>query len=181
MGQNKKPRRQSGELPTLEEILLDVPLVSEILPKLNAERVDYDRIPGFVSGYLKASFVNDVCIAMRDQNLTKNGLAEKLGKSRQYVGRILNETANFTIESMAEIACSLDLRLSICLHAPGERVEVTRASVKQTPKSNGNRTGKRERPNTSNRRKRRATVKPTSRSRSTGKAVPTVRVAARHR
>lgn len=45
--------------------------------------------------------------------LNKKTLAEKLGFSRQYIGRVLNENANFTIETMAAFAIALNMKLII--------------------------------------------------------------------
>lgn len=88
-----------------------------------------DEDPQFEADYLKSQFVEDVLKQMEEQDLNKNTLAEKLGKSRQYVGRVLNETANFTIETMTEIAFALDMRLAIKFHRLDERVDVVPAVV----------------------------------------------------
>jgi transcriptional regulator with XRE-family HTH domain len=85
----------------------------EVLRELEARRVDLDNDPEFIADFLKAQFVEDVYKAMDETGINKNKLAEKLGKSRQYVGRVLNETANFTIETMAEISCALGKKIVI--------------------------------------------------------------------
>jgi hypothetical protein len=102
-------------LPGIEDILRGVPPVQVAAKQLGQDRIDYDRDPKFVAGYLKAAIVNDIWKAMEKANLSKKAFADRLGKSRQYVGRVLNETANFTIDSMAEIACTLGYRISIRL------------------------------------------------------------------
>lgn len=53
---------------------------------------------------------------MNEKDISKSKLAEMLGKSRQYVGRILNETANLTVDSIAKIACVLNKSVQVRLY-----------------------------------------------------------------
>jgi DNA-binding phage protein len=177
----KKKRKAQLELPSIDEILRDVPLTSVSQAQLAADLKDYDRDPRFVSGYLKALFVNDICRVMGDRSMSKKGLAETLGKSRQYVGRVLNETANFTIETMAEIACALGMRLSIRLHVPGEYVQFVPVPSAVAPKSNGKRAEKPKRAISRSRQKRGAIVRFASRSKTKRETGPVAKVVARHR
>lgn len=82
------------------------------------ESVDLDRDPEFVADHAKAVFVGDICEAMHQMKINRAELSEMLGLSRQYLGRILNETANFTIETMAKISCALGRQLSIRMVVP---------------------------------------------------------------
>jgi transcriptional regulator with XRE-family HTH domain len=52
---------------------------------------------------------------MEDADLNRNTLAAKLGKSRQYVGKILDEEkpANFTIDTLAELSSALGVKLHV--------------------------------------------------------------------
>lgn len=73
---------------------------------------DSRYVPGknadFLGDYMKACFVEDVLMAIEEEGLNKLGLARRLGKSRQYVGRILKERANLTIHSVAKLAAALN-------------------------------------------------------------------------
>ncbi|MFA6239665.1 MAG: helix-turn-helix transcriptional regulator [Candidatus Hydrogenedentales bacterium] len=119
--------------PNTKVILHSVPLAKDAPKAVHRDHVDYDRDPEFQAGYLKAAFVDDVCAAMHEMNITKSALAERLGKSRQYVTRVLNESANFTIDSMAEIATALGRQLTIRVH-PSAQGATSTTSTKSTSK-----------------------------------------------
>jgi transcriptional regulator with XRE-family HTH domain len=61
--------------------------------------------------------VEDILHAMEVGGIKQNALATKLGKSRQYVGKILaeNSRANFTIDTLAEISAVLGVQLCVRL------------------------------------------------------------------
>lgn len=87
---------------------------------------DLEFDPEFVAMYTRAKTVEDILEAMEEAGMTKNDLAKALGKSRQYVGAILNETANFTIDTMSAISCAIGRRLAIRMVRPDERLEVVK-------------------------------------------------------
>jgi transcriptional regulator with XRE-family HTH domain len=84
------------------------------------ERPDFvpESDPEFIADYMKGSLIADVFMAMEENALNKSQLADRLGKSRQYVGRVLNETANFTIDSIATIAAALEMDVVLRLKKP---------------------------------------------------------------
>lgn len=86
---------------------------NEIQSEMAKVHLDLDNDPVFVADYLKGVLVEDILKQMEEAGVSRNELAQRLGKSRQYVSRILNEKANFTIETMAQITCSLNCNLSI--------------------------------------------------------------------
>lgn len=71
--------------------------------------------PDFVADVAKGLIVEDILRAMEAANLNRNTLAAKIGKSRQYVGKILDEhrRANFTIDTLAELATALGVSLQV--------------------------------------------------------------------
>ena len=69
------------------------------------QRLEAD--PLFLVEYMKATITSDIYTVMEEESISKTELAQRLGKSRQYVSRILNETANFTLDSVARIAAAL--------------------------------------------------------------------------
>lgn len=119
----------------LVEILSRTGATAEAQATLSAATPDLDRDPEFVAGYLRAQFVEDVYRAMAVQHLNKNSLAHKLGKSRQYVGRLLNESANFTLSTVAEIACAMGWQISVRMFAPDERLSVIRSVTQKAKKA----------------------------------------------
>lgn len=86
------------------------------------ERLEKD--PEFLQEYMKATIVGDIFQAMDEEGLSKSQLAERLGKSRQYVGRVLNESANFTIDSISKIAAALERDVVLRLKSYTEVVEI---------------------------------------------------------
>ena len=71
--------------------------------------------PVFQAELMKARVVEAVLAEMEARQMNRNQLAKMWNKSRQYVGRILDENrkANFTLETISEL-----------LHLVGKRVEI---------------------------------------------------------
>ena len=84
-----------------------------LLDSLNA--IDLDKDTAFIIDSIKAGFVEDVSQSMKAKGINKSELARRLGKSKQYVSRVLNETANFTLSSIVEISnalgCTIELKI----------------------------------------------------------------------
>lgn len=72
---------------------------------IKGKRLESD--PLFLVEYMKATITSDILSVMEKESITVLELAHRLGKSRQYVSRVLNETANFTLDSIARIAVAL--------------------------------------------------------------------------
>lgn len=77
----------------------------------DALRVD----PEFLADCSKGLIAEDILRAMENAGLNRSTLAAKLGKSRQYVGKILDEEqpANFTIDTLAELSTALGVKLHV--------------------------------------------------------------------
>ena len=71
--------------------------------------------PAFLADVSKGLIVEDILRAMDAAGLNRNTLATKLGKSRQYIGKILDEEqpANFTIDTLAEFSAALGVKLHV--------------------------------------------------------------------
>jgi transcriptional regulator with XRE-family HTH domain len=82
-----------------------------LLKAADALRTD----PEFLADYSKGLIVEDILRAMESAGLNRNTLAVKLGKSRQYVGKMLDEErpANFTIDTLAELSSALGVKLHV--------------------------------------------------------------------
>ncbi|MBI2422802.1 MAG: helix-turn-helix transcriptional regulator [Candidatus Hydrogenedentes bacterium] len=128
-------KMDTPEIPrSVLEDFADFPDAEALRAEIGGTPIDYELDPEFVAAYLKTQFVEDIYGAMADRGIrSKSELAEHLGKSRQYVGRVLNETANFTLESLAEIACALGMRITLRMHKPGTYMAAV--SVKDDPGS----------------------------------------------
>ena len=126
-GTRAMKKRDKEELhlsPELQELLENTPSTEEAVAQLRQDFVDLESDPEFVAEFLKMQFVEDIYKTMHEKGINRNQLAAKLGKSRQYVGRILNENANFTLETLAEFACALDMHVSARLYARDERLSI---------------------------------------------------------
>jgi ribosome-binding protein aMBF1 (putative translation factor) len=80
--------------------------------------------PAFQADISKGLIVEDILRAMEEQGLNRNTLAAKLGKSRQYIGKILDEEqpANFTIDTLAELSAALGIKLHVRILPENERM-----------------------------------------------------------
>ncbi|MCC5875328.1 MAG: helix-turn-helix transcriptional regulator [Candidatus Sumerlaeia bacterium] len=117
---NKDRRNYSGELPDVLRDLLDgTRSVEEAEAELVANPLELHWDPDFMTERLKADIVEEVLVAMEEIGINKNQLAERLGKSRQWVSRVLNEGDNFTVATVAKLACAVRRQASIHLDRPG--------------------------------------------------------------
>ena len=80
--------------------------------------------PEFLADYSKGLIVEDILRAMESAGLNRNTLAARIGKSRQYVGKILDEDhrANFTIETLAELSAALGVQFHVRMLPANERM-----------------------------------------------------------
>lgn len=80
--------------------------------------------PEFLADVSKGFIVEDILRAMQAAGLNRNTLAKKLGKSRQYIGKILDEEnpANFTIDTLAELSVALGVKLHTRMLPEGEHM-----------------------------------------------------------
>lgn len=96
------------------------------LARLEKAAADLNKDPAFVADVAKGLIVEDILRAMEAAKLNRNTLAAKIGKSRQYVGKILDEhrRANFTIDTLAELATALGVTLQVRMLSEKEQSTV---------------------------------------------------------
>ena len=88
----------------------------ELLNEINQlPDLDLDNDPKFVADYTKGKFIEEILSILQEKKISQTELAKKIGRSRQYISRVLNEKANFTIETLAQFACALDCDLSVSM------------------------------------------------------------------
>ncbi len=88
----------------------------KLLEEINSlPNVDYDKDPEFVADYTNGMIVQQILSVMEDKDISQVELSKKIGKSRQYVSKILNEKTNLTLHSLALFSCSLDCELEITI------------------------------------------------------------------
>lgn len=61
----------------------------------------------------KIDIAEEIYVAMETQDITRAELARRLGRSRQYVTKILRGSANFTLESLVKISLALGRQLEV--------------------------------------------------------------------
>lgn len=78
----------------------------------------------FLADVSKGLIVEDILRAMEAAGLNRNTFAAKLGKSRQYLGKMLDEEqpANFTIDTLAELSNALGVKLHVRLLPENEQM-----------------------------------------------------------
>ena len=96
--------------------MIEIKTIEELTGRFeDIATVDFDTNPELVSDYTKGKFIADIYSIMEKQGVSRTELAEKIGKSRQYVSRVLNENVNFTIDTLALFTCALGCRLNVSL------------------------------------------------------------------
>ena len=66
----------------------------------------------------------DIMIAMEDLNISKSGLAKKIGKSKSYVTQLLSGSRNMTLASLSDLCFELDISPEIVILEEAQAVEV---------------------------------------------------------
>ena len=98
--------------PELKALLDNTPILTESdINELAEATHALARDPAFIADCLKGDFVNDILCAMEEQDINKNQLAAKWGKSRQHVSQILDKekSINFTIDTIVSLSMTLGL------------------------------------------------------------------------
>lgn len=75
--------------------------------KLAAMLAELETSASYHVESIKLEITEQIYLAMREQDISNAELARRLEKSRAYVTKILQGTANFTIESLVKIALAL--------------------------------------------------------------------------
>jgi hypothetical protein len=129
----KSPMNAEPSLPEdLRAYLDSVPYVSpEEVRTLEKAARALDDDPAFQADYYKGLFVNGVLDGMTRHALTPTEVSRRLGKSRQYVHRILDESkkVNFTIETMVELAMVAGKRIKLELTDAEPAASILRTST----------------------------------------------------
>jgi len=113
----------------LKTYLNSIPEVTEAqLEALRTAGQKLENDPAFQADYLKSRFVEQMLAAMEESGVNQTELANRWGKSRQYISKLLNEDRriNFTIETMCEFAHLLNRRVDIQAVRPSEVAHVIR-------------------------------------------------------
>lgn len=83
--------------------------------KLAAMLADLETSVSYHVESVKLEITEQIYLMMREQDISNAELARRLEKSRAYVTKILQGTANFTIESLVKIALALGCELEFQL------------------------------------------------------------------
>ncbi len=120
---SKAEKRATAALPTQTPLPEDIASLFENtrqatpaeLARLEKAAALLRADPAFLADVAKGLIVEDILRAMEAAGLNRNTLATKLGKSRQYIGKILDkeQPANFTIDTLAEISAALGVKLHV--------------------------------------------------------------------
>ncbi len=103
----EKVKRTTTE--TLEEI--------KHLPDLELE-----KDPEFIESYTRGRIVEDILWVLEKENISQVELAKRMGKSRKYISRVLNEKVNFSIETLAQFSSVLNCELSVSIRNKPEEI-----------------------------------------------------------
>ncbi len=126
----------------LKKYLAAIPEVTtEDLEALRAAAKKLNQDPSFQADHLKSRFVEEILAAMEENGVNQTELANRWGKTRQYLSKLLNEDrrVNFTIETMCEVAHLLNRRVDVRVVRPSE---VAPVKLVRRLRSNGEDKGK---------------------------------------
>src|SRR5207249_859795 len=99
----------------LKRLLDQTPILTQsALAALQRADAELERDPAFLADYLKDRFIEDILRMMERLEINQAELARRIGKSPQYLSKILNRAkpSNFTIQTMTEMSCALGLSMS---------------------------------------------------------------------
>ena len=91
----------------------------------------------FVVEEMAFDYVNEIRRVMKEQNISQSELANRIGKSRAYVSKVLNYSPNMTIRSLAMIVLALDIRSRWTRPRMVDKAQVDRLDTLVMNNSNG--------------------------------------------
>jgi DNA-binding phage protein len=107
----------SADIPDIlrEELERTRPLTPEMLAELAKANRALEADPEFQADFLKSLFVEKMLEAMEERDETKAQVADRLGKTRQYVQKLFNEDkrVNFTVDTLCAVAHALGRRVHL--------------------------------------------------------------------
>lgn len=109
--------------PELSQLLDSTPTITDQdLAALSKENRRLFDDPDFLAEIERARFVDSLLSIMKERGITPSQLARKIGKSRQYVHKILNEDEriSFSLKTMVRLCHALGRRLDIQVRVKAE-------------------------------------------------------------
>jgi transcriptional regulator with XRE-family HTH domain len=109
------------------------PATPEMTARVAAANRALEDDPTFQADYLKSLFVEKMYAALNERRETKSTLAERLGKTRQYIQKLFNEDkrVNFTVDTLCAVAHALGRRVH--LHICREHEQLVIVTRPRTP------------------------------------------------
>ncbi len=108
---------ETSALPSeIAAILKGVPKTSQaMLDRIEKANRKLEDDPEFLADVERSRFVNLVLAAMEEKKINRSELARRIGKSRQYVQKLLDEDArvSFTLKTITSVLFALDKRLTL--------------------------------------------------------------------
>ncbi len=91
------------------------PVTAEMTERVAAANRALENDPAFQADFIKTLFVEKMYSALDERKETKATLADRLGKTRQYIQKLFNEDkrVNFTIETLCIVAHALGRRIHL--------------------------------------------------------------------
>jgi len=97
-------------------ILAGIPKTTpEMLERIAKANQQLENDPEFLAEVERASFVNELLVAMQDQEVSRSEYARRIGKTRQYVHKVLNEDSriSFSLKTMVLLCHALGKQLRL--------------------------------------------------------------------
>ena len=110
-------KHETSALPAEIAAILDgVPKTSQaMLERIDKANQKLENDPDFLADVERSKFVNLALAAMEEKQINRSELARRIGKSRQYVQKLLDEDArvSFTLKTITNVLFALDKRLKL--------------------------------------------------------------------
>tara|TARA_B110000037_G_C17107624_1_gene500511 strand:- start:145 stop:723 length:579 start_codon:yes stop_codon:yes gene_type:complete len=104
--------------PEIAALLAGVPeTTEEMLEELANANRKLNNDPDFLADVERARFVNEILNGMNEGGVNMNQLANRIGKSRQYVHKVLDEDnrVSFTLKTMVALCHALGKRFKVSI------------------------------------------------------------------
>lgn len=85
-----------------------------------------DQNPAYVATCLKYKVGDEVLRILTEKDMSRADLAKRLGKSRQYVTKMLRAQTNFTLETIAALSVALEKSFQFTFAEPGIKTSLWR-------------------------------------------------------
>lgn len=81
---------------------------------------ELENDPEYIAHGIRVKLAAQVVRKLKEEGLRQKDLAERLGKSKEWISRFMDESTNFSVQNLVEVAVALGMELDISFKEAGK-------------------------------------------------------------